>query len=45
MLPRIISRGTALRLGHRQSVDFDFFLREPFDPAILAREMPYLAGG
>ena len=34
----------ALRLGHRQSVDFDFFSREPFDPAILAREMPYLAG-
>ena len=34
----------ALRLGHRQSVDFDFFSREPFEPAILMREMPYLAG-
>jgi hypothetical protein len=34
----------ALRLGHRQSVDFDFFSTEPFDPATLAREVPYLAG-
>jgi Nucleotidyl transferase AbiEii toxin, Type IV TA system len=34
----------ALRLGHRQSVDFNFFSREPFDPATLAREVPYLAG-
>ena len=34
----------ALRLGHRQSVDFDFFSREPVDPATLAREIPYLAG-
>lgn len=34
----------ALRLGHRQSVDFDFFSRTPFDPAVLAREIPYLAG-
>ena len=34
----------ALRLGHRQSVDFDFFSREPFDPATLMHEMPYLAG-
>jgi len=34
----------ALRIGHRQSVDFDFFSREPFDPATLAREVPYLAG-
>ena len=34
----------ALRLGHRQSVDFDFFSRTPFDPAALAREIPYLAG-
>jgi hypothetical protein len=33
----------ALRLGHRQSVDFDFFSREPFDPATLTREIPYLA--
>jgi hypothetical protein len=38
--------GTALavRLGHRQSADFDFFTRLPFDPATLAREIPYLAG-
>lgn len=34
----------ALRLGHRQSVDFDFFSRVPFDPATLVREIPYLAG-
>ena len=34
----------ALRLGHRQSLDFDFFSRESFDPAALAREIPYLAG-
>jgi Nucleotidyl transferase AbiEii toxin, Type IV TA system len=34
----------ALRLGHRQSLDFDFFSRAPFDPAALAREIPYLAG-
>ncbi|MGA8499749.1 MAG: nucleotidyl transferase AbiEii/AbiGii toxin family protein [Xanthobacteraceae bacterium] len=34
----------ALRIGHRQSVDFDFFSRIAFDPATLAREIPYLAG-
>ena len=34
----------ALRLGHRQSLDFDFFSGEAFDPAALAREIPYLAG-
>jgi hypothetical protein len=34
----------ALRIGHRQSVDFDFFSRTGFDPAILAREISYLAG-
>jgi hypothetical protein len=34
----------ALRLGHRQSVDFDFFSRAAFNPADLAREIPYLAG-
>ena len=34
----------ALRLGHRQSLDFDFFSREAFDPAALAREIPYLGG-
>jgi Nucleotidyl transferase AbiEii toxin, Type IV TA system len=34
----------ALRIGHRQSVDFDFFSRAAFDPAALARDIPYLAG-
>jgi hypothetical protein len=34
----------ALRLGHRQSFDFDFFSREAFGPGALAREIPYLAG-
>src|SRR5215472_16399368 len=34
----------ALRLGHRQSVDFDFFSRTAFNPGDLAREIPYLAG-
>lgn len=32
----------ALRLGHRVSVDFDFFSNEPFDPRMLVRAMPYL---
>lgn len=34
--------GLALRLGHRSSVDFDFFSNVPFDPARLAEQMPYL---
>lgn len=34
----------ALRLGHRSSVDFDFFSNEPFDPDRLAREVSYLEG-
>ncbi len=34
----------ALRLGHRNSVDFDFFSDTAFDPDALAREVPYLAG-
>jgi hypothetical protein len=34
----------ALRLGHRQSLDFDFFSHTAFDPAALAREVPYLLG-
>jgi len=36
--------GTALtlRLGHRTSVDFDFFSNAPFDPERLARALPYL---
>jgi hypothetical protein len=35
----------AVQLGHRQSVDFDFFSAEDFDPAALARRIPYLSGG
>ena len=34
----------ALRLGHRQSLDFYFFSRQAFDPGALAREIPYLIG-
>lgn len=42
----ILYGGTALALqiGHRQSVDFDFFSPVAFDPIALAREIPYLAG-
>ena len=32
----------ALRLGHRESVDFGFFSRAAFDPAGLRRRIPYL---
>lgn len=32
----------ALRLGHRSSVDFDFFSRSAFDPDTLGRELSYL---
>ncbi|TAK52488.1 MAG: hypothetical protein EPO25_13385 [Gammaproteobacteria bacterium] len=32
----------ALRLGHRQSVDFDFFATEPFDAGRLADSIPWL---
>jgi Nucleotidyl transferase AbiEii toxin, Type IV TA system len=32
----------ALRLGHRQSADFDFFSNEPFDPDVLASHLPLL---
>lgn len=32
----------ALRLGHRTSIDFDFFSTEPFDPAELRRSLPML---
>ena len=31
----------ALRLGHRQSVDFDFFSAEHFSPDTLLRGLPY----
>ena len=36
--------GTALslRLGHRVSVDFDFFSNAPFNPGELALAVPYL---
>ena len=34
----------ALRLGHRASVDFDFFSFTAFDPALLFGEIPFLAG-
>jgi hypothetical protein len=34
----------ALRLGHRQSVDFDFFSNQPFDPLKLLASLPLLAG-
>ncbi len=33
----------ALRLGHRQSVDFDFFANRTIDPRQLLAEIPYLA--
>jgi hypothetical protein len=33
----------ALHLGHRQSVDFDFFGNRPFDPAELQAAIPFLA--
>ena len=32
----------ALRLGHRESADFDFFSNESFDPDRLARQVSYL---
>lgn len=34
----------ALRLGHRQSVDFDFFSSHTFQPLLLAKSIPYLNG-
>jgi hypothetical protein len=38
--------GTAigLRLAHRQSVDFDFFTLESFEPRALLKKIPYLKG-
>lgn len=35
----------ALRLGHRQSVDFDFFSSQPFDRHALHSALPLLARG
>jgi hypothetical protein len=42
----ILCGGTAiaLRLGHRISVDFDFFSKESFDPDRLYEQIPYLEG-
>lgn len=34
----------ALRLGHRQSVDFDFFSHMAFAPDLLTVQIPYLSG-
>lgn len=34
----------ALRLGHRQSIDFDFFSSNPLDKALLRERLPFLAG-
>lgn len=34
----------ALHLGHRQSVDFDFFGNQPLDPNALAPSIPFLDG-
>jgi Nucleotidyl transferase AbiEii toxin, Type IV TA system len=34
----------ALRLGHRQSLDFDFFAQAPFEPDALLKEIAYLRG-
>jgi hypothetical protein len=34
----------ALRLGHRYSVDFDFFSTMPFQPRELLQQVPYLRG-
>ena len=34
----------ALRLGHRTSLDFDFFSNTSFDPDLLARKIPYIRG-
>lgn len=34
----------ALHLGHRQSVDFDFFSMKPINPAALYAEVPFLQG-
>ena len=34
----------ALRLGHRQSIDFDFFAQTSFEPDALLTKIPYLKG-
>jgi hypothetical protein len=42
----VLYGGTAivLHLGHRESVDFDFFGNRPFDPAKLMSALPFMAG-
>jgi hypothetical protein len=42
----VLYGGTALglRLGHRQSADFDFFSSSPLEPEALRREISWLAG-
>src|SRR6266700_1470243 len=32
----------ALHLGHRASVDFDFFSLKEFDPSVLSRSIPFM---
>ena len=41
----VLYGGTAIALhfGHRQSLDFDFFGKRPFDPATLAASIPFMA--
>jgi hypothetical protein len=34
----------ALHIGHRDSIDFDFFAFRPFDTMVLYNEIPFLAG-
>ena len=34
----------ALHLGHRESVDFDFFARREFNPSDLYGRVPFLVG-
>lgn len=34
----------ALRYGHRQSEDFDFFVHSSFDPSSLSQQLPFLKG-
>ena len=34
----------AVRLAHRQSIDFDFFSQAPFEPDALLNKIPYLKG-
>jgi hypothetical protein len=34
----------ALHLGHRESIDFDFFSNKPLDPALLVPAVPFLQG-